>query len=132
MHRNKKKLPSNVLPQCTLKDLKAFLSNYTEQNTIELPGKIPGYKIDHIKLLSSSESKANVWRIYTGSCECTIKNQLGTQNLTLWNELFPNVVAKRMTDLCSMCQQNTAKLQRSLHIQDEEKPASAKLQQEHI
>ena len=37
-----------------------------------------------------------------------------------------------MTDLCSTCQQNTAKLQRSLHIPDEEKSACVKLQQEHI
>jgi hypothetical protein len=37
-----------------------------------------------------------------------------------------------MTDLCSTCQQNTAKLQRSMHLPDEEKSACVRSQQEHI
>ena len=53
--------------------------------------------------------------------------------LDLWKQLFPNVfVAKPMTDLCALCQQNTAKLQRSVNVPDEEKSAGVKLQQNHL
>ena len=37
-----------------------FLQNYAEENALLLPGRIPGYKRDDIKLLPSSRSK-RVW-----------------------------------------------------------------------
>ena len=134
MHGNTKKRPSNALPYTVVEDITAFISNYVEENAIELPGRIPGYKDDDIKLLSSSESKANVWRTYRLSCESAGKMSIGyTKFVTLWNELFPNVVvAKPMTDLCGTCQQNTAKLQRSVNLPEDEKSACVKLQQEHL
>ena len=41
--------------------VRTFLTNYVEENVISLPGRIPGFKSDDIKVLSSSESKIGVW-----------------------------------------------------------------------
>lgn len=105
-----------------------------EENAILLPGMIPGYKNDDIKLISSSETKANVWRAYNSSCESVKRTAVGySKFLNLWKELFLNViVAKPMTDLCAKCQANTMKLQRSTNLPDEEKSASLKSQQDHL
>ena len=57
---NCKRLPSNTLPTTVVEDVKSFLTNYVEENAISLPGRIPGYKSDDIKLLSASETKMSV------------------------------------------------------------------------
>ena len=54
---NKKRLPHNTLYQASVKGVKAFLSNYVEENAICLPGRIPRFKSNEIKVLSSSETK---------------------------------------------------------------------------
>ena len=79
---NKKRLPSNTLPYSTVADIKAFMSNYVEENGVLLPGRIPGYKNDDIKLLSSCESKMGVWRCYNKSCEAAGKNSISYSNLS--------------------------------------------------
>ena len=40
------------------------ISNYAEVHAVLLPGSIPGFKRDDIKLLPSSKTKVNVWRRY--------------------------------------------------------------------
>ena len=133
-HGNKKRLPSNTLPYSTVADIKAFMSNYVEENGVLLPGRIPGYKNDDIKLLSSCESKMGVWRCYNKSCEAAGKNSVSySKFVDLWKDLFPDVVvAKPMTDLCAECQENTTKLQRSANLPDEEKSVCVKQHQEHL
>ena len=68
-HGNTKRLPPNTLPQAVVEDVKNFLENYAEENAIALPGRIPGYKDEHIKLLSSHETKAGVWRQFETACK---------------------------------------------------------------
>lgn len=133
-HGNTKQLPSNTLPQQVIEEVKTFISNYVEENAILLPGRIPGYKNDDMKLLSSSESKASIWRAYKTVCETGEKRFASYPKFTnLWSLFFPNVfVAKPMTDLCEKCQANTTQLQRSINLPDEEKSACVKAQQEHL
>ena len=57
-HGNKKRLPHNTLSQAIVKGVKAFLSNYGEENLIRLPRRIPGFKSDEIKILSSSQNSS--------------------------------------------------------------------------
>lgn len=57
IHGNRKKLPHNHTTHTAITNLVKFLQNYTEDNAILLPGRIPGYKRDDIKLLPSSRSK---------------------------------------------------------------------------
>ena len=56
-HGNTKQLSENTLPQATIEDVHSFLANYVEENAIVLPGRIPGFKNEDVKVRSSSETK---------------------------------------------------------------------------
>ena len=121
VHGNRKRLPHNTTPQAVNEDVKIFLTNYVEENAVLLPGRIPGFKNEDIKLLSSSETKMSVWREFKKACEETGKKAVCyTKFIDLWQQFHPNVVvAKPMSDLCFTCQQNTCKLVRSANLPDE-------------
>ena len=133
-HGNTKRLPHNTLSQATIEEVKAFLSNYVEENAIFLPGRIPGFKSDEIKVLSSSETKKSMWRAYEVASEAShLQAVCYTKFLHLWEQFYPNVVvAKPMTDLCFTCQQNTTKLQRAANLSDSAKSECVKAHQEHL
>ena len=105
VHGNYKRLPHNTLPQAVTEDVKNFLSNYAEENAVLLPGRIPGFKNDDIRLLSSSETKMNVWRAFKTVCEATGKQVVGYTSFTkLWQQFHLDLlIAKPMTDLCLTC-----------------------------
>ena len=134
VHGNCKRLPNNTLPQTVVEDVKSFLTNYVEKNAICLPGRIPGYRKDNIKLMSSSKTKMSVWRDYNAACEATGKRSVSySKFIDLWEQFHPNVVvAKPMTNLCMTCLQNTAKLVRSANLPDVEKTECVRAQQEHL
>ena len=134
VHGNSKRLPHNTLPQVVAEDVKMFLSNYAEENAVLLPGRIPGFKSDDIRLLSSSDTKMNVWRTFTRTCEESGKRAVRyTKFIDFWEQFHPTlVVAKPMTDLCFTCQQNTSKLIRSANLPDREKSDCVQAQQEHL
>ncbi|XP_078365996.1 uncharacterized protein LOC144650219 [Oculina patagonica] len=133
-HGNTKQLPKNTLPYAVVEDVKLFLSNYAEENAISLPGRIPGYKDEDIKLLSSHETKIGVWRTFEVACKATEKQAVSySKFVELWEQFHPNlVVAKPMTDLCLTCQQNTTKLLRAANLPDREKSDCVREQQEHL
>ena len=82
-HGNSKKLPSNMLPQIVTENVNFLLTNYIEENAIVLPGRIPGFKRDNVKVLSSSETKMSVWRTYNSVCEASGQqavNSFGSHN----------------------------------------------------
>ena len=56
-HGNRKRLPHNQMTHRAITNMVKFLENYAEENAILLPGRIPNYKRDDIKLLPSSRSK---------------------------------------------------------------------------
>lgn len=58
LHGNRKRLPHNYASIETINDVVKFVQNYAEENAILLPGRIPNYKRDDIKILPSSRSKA--------------------------------------------------------------------------
>lgn len=57
VYGNSKRLPHNTLSQAVTEDVRNFLTNYVEENAVVLPGRIPGFKNDAIRLLSSSDTK---------------------------------------------------------------------------
>ena len=134
LHRNSKRLPHNTLPQAVNEDVKNFLTNHVEENVVLLPGRIPGFKKDDIRLLSSSETKMNVWRTFKRTCEESGKHAVCyTTFVKLWEQFHPDVVvAKPMTDLCLTCQQNTSKLLRSANLPEQEKSECVIAQQGHL
>ena len=133
-HGNTRRLPKNTLPFAVVEDVKLFLANYAEEHAISLPGRIPGYKDEDIKLLSSHETKIGVWRSFEAPCEATRKQTVSySKFVQLWEQFHPNlVVAKPMTDLCLMCQQNTTKLLRAANLPGNEKFDCVWEQQEHL
>ena len=68
------------------------------------------------------------------ACEASNKQVVSYRKfLQLWEQFCPNVViAKPMTDLCSICQQNTTKLQQAANLSETEKIECIKAQQEHL
>ena len=133
-HGNTNRVPDNATPHSVIEDFHAFLQNYVEENAIVLPGRIPGFKSDEVRVLSSSESKMSVWHVYYSTCEASNKQAVSYKRFTqLWQEFFPDVVvAKPMTDLCFTCQQNSSKLQQAANLSESEKSECIATQQEHL
>ena len=83
-------------------------------NAVLLPGRIPGYRRDDIKLLPCSTTKHHVWELYQDTASL-----LGLRSLSystfckLWKKCLPNLIAARpLTDLCWKCQQNSTLIMR--------------------
>ena len=57
VHKNSTLRPHNALTFNEITSIANFVQNYAEQRAILLPGRIPQYKQDDIKLLPSSETK---------------------------------------------------------------------------
>ena len=57
VHGNSQNSPHNALTYERILNLLRFIQNYTEQNAILLPGRIPGFKRDDIKVLPTSDTK---------------------------------------------------------------------------
>lgn len=133
-HGNTNRVPENATPHSAIEDFRTFLENYVEENGIILPGRIPGFKSADVRVLSSSESKMSVWRVYHSTCEVSNKQAVSYRKfIQLWQDFFPDVVvAKPMTDLCFTCQQNTTKLQHAANLSDLEKSECIAAQQEHL
>lgn len=58
IHKNTKRSPYHAMPFDATSYVLTFLENYAEENAILLPGRIPAYKRDDIKLLPPNPSKA--------------------------------------------------------------------------
>lgn len=107
IHGNTKRVPGNATSKKSLEAILAFIENYVEENAIVLPGRIPGFKNEEIRLLYSSETKMSVWKEYEGTCKTSNEKAVSRYRkfLQLWDEFYPDVVvAKPMTDLCLTCQ----------------------------
>ena len=64
VHGNAKRLPKHTLSLDSVEYVIRFLLNYTQQHGLLLPGRVPGYSRDDIKLLPSSVSKRGIWKVY--------------------------------------------------------------------
>ena len=57
VHKNTKQLPRKTASYENILVLVKSLQNYAETNALLLPGRIPNYKWDNLKLLMSSTTK---------------------------------------------------------------------------
>ena len=135
IHGNTKRLPWNSLSLSSIRYVISFLVNYTEENGLLLPGRIPGYTSTDLKLLPSSKSKRAIWKTY----EMAANSSEGIQVVAystfcqLWQKLLPSIIIMRpMTDLCWQCQQNSTTILRSAHASDLEKSATLSKAIEHL
>jgi hypothetical protein len=53
-HKSSKKLAKNALTFDETKNVVSYIVNYAETNTMSLPGRVPGYERDDLKLLPSN------------------------------------------------------------------------------
>lgn len=68
-HGNKKRLPSNTVSYTERQFVVKFINNYAEDHAVLLPGRVPGYRNDDLKLLPSSCTKCAVFQDYKTACE---------------------------------------------------------------
>ena len=71
-----------------VEDVKSFLMNYVEEKAISLPGRIPDYKSNDIKLLSASETKMSVWCDFVMACTASEKQAVTTPSLKIYGNNF--------------------------------------------
>ena len=121
--------PKNTLSFETIKEVVTFLTNYSEQHGLLLPGRVPGYSRSDIKLLPSSTSKRAIWRLYQGAMVAVESRPAGYSTFCkLWRQLLLSLVLmKPMSDLCWQCSQNSTAIMRAANSGETEK--SQKLQQ---
>ena len=105
----------NALVLDEVKGIITFVMQYVETDAILLPGRIPGYKRDDIKLLPSSCAKRAVWVLYQESAtSLSLRSVAYTTFCKVWRNFMGNVVVcKPMSDLCETCQKNSASIVRS-------------------
>jgi len=91
-----------------------FITNYAADHAVVLPGRVPGFRRDDIKLLPSSHTKKVVYCKYKESLKDTHHRVVGDSSFySLWQQLVPFIVsAKPMTDLCWTCQRNNTLIYR--------------------
>ena len=97
--------------------------SYVEDHGILLPGRVPGYKATDLKLLPSSTTKRAVWYQYTAASDlANIRSAKYSTFTETWRMCCPKVtVMKPMTDLCSVCQNNSTAIIRSGNKSEDEK-----------
>ena len=80
-----------------------------------LPGRVPGYKVSDVKLLPSSTTKHAIWELYLQAAATNSMRSVAYSKFTqLWRQLLPYIIVmKPMSDLCWVCQQNSAAITRS-------------------
>ncbi len=135
VHKNTRRLPKHSLSLDSIQYVVKLLLNYTDQNGILLPGRIPGYRKTDIKLLPSSVSKRIVWKNYheaaTGSD--VIHSVAYTTFCRLWRTLLPSIlILKPMSDLCWQCQRNSTAILRAANHPDTEKSVILKAAENHL
>ena len=89
--------PHNVTKLSHVQQVVQFILQYSEDNAILLPGRVPGYKRDDIQLLPSSVTKREVWELY---CEAA-SNREGSHAVCyslfcrFWKQLTAQVVVTK-------------------------------------
>ena len=61
------------LKLCDTERVRTFILHYAEDHAVNLPGRVPGFKRDDIKLLPSSHTKSIVYKSYGESADRTGK-----------------------------------------------------------
>ena len=131
---NTRRLPKHTLSYETQKSVVTFLFNFSSQNSLVLPGRVPGFSKTDIRLLPSSLSKRAIWRQYKEATESVGDQSVAyTTFCRLWQTPVPyRVVMKPITDLCWQCQWNSAALSRTANNPLAEKTAAVRAYSEHL
>ena len=127
-------MPKHTLSLSTLEYVLKFLLNYTEENGLLSPGRVPGYSRSDIKLLPSSSPKRSIWKVYITAAENShVRSVAYTTFCRVWRSQLPQVVLmKPATDLCWQCQKNSEAVLRTSNYPLSDKSIAVKTAEEHL
>lgn len=108
-----------------------FIKNFSLQNSLVLPGRMPCYRDVDLHILPSSMSKTYVYEKYLEACTKNETNAVGrTSWYQIWKAFCPNIVIQHpRTDLCHVCHKNVTTLNKMASMNEESK---AKILQESL
>ncbi|KAI0226960.1 hypothetical protein LSAT2_022574, partial [Lamellibrachia satsuma] len=111
-----------------------FITNYADNHALILPGRVPSFKRDDIKLMPSSETKVKIHAAYsTAMCDLGHRIMSETGFRKTWKALLPFIVTARpMTDLCWTCQKNNVFIYRSANLPEADKSERLLQQEKHL
>ena len=135
VHGNVKRLPTNTLSMERTKSVVQFVSHMATIHAQPLLMRLPGqFSDEKALLLPSHMSKRSVYRQYQVACEGLEEMPVCRRKFEdIWNELLPHISSmKPATDLCATCQDNVAKVVRSVNLPESEKSQSLKEAEHHL
>jgi len=110
-----------------------FLNNYAENNALILPGRVPSFRDQSLKLLPSWETKTAMHDLYAKSCPCDVKPVSRRSFVRIWKKTVPHIIIQMpRSDLCLTCQQNTTSMVALANISDEVKTDRIESSLEHL
>ncbi|KAI0237073.1 hypothetical protein LSAT2_012447 [Lamellibrachia satsuma] len=110
-----------------------FILHYAEQHSLVLPGRVPGFKRDDVKVLPTHLSKAQLWRDYKAASPPGQRVVQLSSFRSLWRQLIPHVViGKPMSDLCWVCQRNNTHILKAVNIPEAMKSVTLLTQEQHL
>ena len=135
VHGNVNNRPKHTLSFSSTEYVVRFLVSYSEEHSLLLPGRIPGYKRSDIQLQPSSTTKRTVWRVYHAAAEAESRIHAVAYSTFcyLWRSLLPSIVVlKPRSDLCWQCQQNSTAIVRTSNSLEVEKSTAISNPLEHL
>ena len=88
-HGNTGNHPKHTLSFRTILGILQFIQNYAEQHAILLPGRIPQFKWDDVKILSSSDTR-KVFLNYVNKILTLVINYCIVQNFVIYSSYIDN------------------------------------------
>ena len=103
-----------------------FINNYSEEEAVLLPGQIPAYKRDDLRLLLSSVSKAAIHKLCASSCEVDVYRVVSERTFyRLGQQYVPSVLPMKPI-------KNSLLILKSSKGEIEDKTLALKKSEEHL
>ena len=115
VHGNINRLPKHTLSLNSVEYVVRFFINFTEVHGLLLPGRVPGYSRDDIKLLPSSMSKHDIWKEYFQATQQDPEVHAVEETAS---------IHPPMTDLCAACQKTSCGIRRAANCPEREKTSA--------
>jgi len=104
-----------------------------ENNALILPGRVPSFRDQSLKLLPSWETKAAMHDLYAKSCPGDVKPVSRRSFVRIWKKTVPHIIIQMThSDLCLTCQQNTTSMADLANMSDKVKTDRIKNSLEHL
>ncbi|XP_067939703.1 uncharacterized protein [Watersipora subatra] len=97
------------------KSIADFLDHITSIHSLDLPGRVSGFRREELKILPSSFTVESIYELYKQKCQQAMLNfKCKSTFRAIWKELRPYlIITKPSTDLCWLCQKNNMAYLRS-------------------